>query len=46
VIITLEKAFLFNDIDLLPGLETVAVILLGEARGGGVARVGRGGNGA
>jgi len=31
---------------LLPGLEAVAVVLLGEARGGGVARVGRGGNGA
>jgi len=43
-IITLEKAFLFNDIDLLPGLQIVAVVLLGEARGGGVARVGRGSN--
>jgi len=33
-----------NDINLLLGLEIVDVVLLGEARGGGVARVGKGGN--
>ena len=46
VIIPLKKPFFFNNIDLLPRLEAVAMVFLGEARGGGVARVRRRGRGS
>ena len=46
VIIPLKKPFFFNNIDLLPRLKTMAMVLLREARGRGVARVRRGSRGA